>query len=155
MNIFVVDYDPTIAAKMLCDKHVVRMLLESCQLLATVMHRYNLPATYKPTHHNHPCTKWAGNSFDNFYWLFRHAEELALEFTRRYGKIHKCQQYLQEFIAPDDIPFIGLTKFAQAMPEVYHDSCAVKAYRNYYINEKSGFAQWKNGNIPYWYKVHE
>ena len=35
MNIFVLDRDPIQAAKYMCDKHVVKMILESCQLLST------------------------------------------------------------------------------------------------------------------------
>lgn len=154
MNIFVVDRDPVVAARQLCDKHITKMTVESCQILATVMHRYGLGhlVTYKPTHQNSPCTRWAGDSFQNFYWLFLHAQELAYEFTRRYDKIHKSQQYLQEYSAPDALPDIGLTPFALVMPECYHDPCAVTAYRNFYIAEKNKFAKWKSGNEPFWWK---
>ena len=35
MNIFYLDRDPVIAAQMMCDKHVVKMILESAQMLST------------------------------------------------------------------------------------------------------------------------
>ena len=35
MNIFVLDENPVIAAKMACDKHIVKMILESAQMLCT------------------------------------------------------------------------------------------------------------------------
>jgi hypothetical protein len=46
-----------------------------------------------------------------------------------------------------------LTELPQAMP----DYCKVggnpiQGYRNYYINEKSGFANWKNRTRPKWYE---
>jgi hypothetical protein len=41
--------------------------------------------------------------------------------------------------------------FAQAMPDQYKNSDAVRAYRDYYIYEKSRFAKWKTGNVPSWY----
>ena len=36
MNIFILDNDPVIAAQMQCDKHVVKMIVESAQMLSTV-----------------------------------------------------------------------------------------------------------------------
>ena len=36
MNIFVLHKDPTVAAQMLCDKHVPKMIVESAQMLSTV-----------------------------------------------------------------------------------------------------------------------
>ena len=39
MNIFVLDEDPRVSAEMVCDKHVVKMIIESAQMLSTV-HRY-------------------------------------------------------------------------------------------------------------------
>ena len=35
MNIFYLHPDPTIAAQMMCDKHVLKMVLETAQLLST------------------------------------------------------------------------------------------------------------------------
>ena len=35
MNIFYVDKDPKTAAKMMCDKHIIKMILESAQMLCT------------------------------------------------------------------------------------------------------------------------
>jgi hypothetical protein len=35
MNIFILDLDPVISASMLCDKHVVKMIVESAQMLST------------------------------------------------------------------------------------------------------------------------
>jgi hypothetical protein len=128
------------------------MCLEGCQILATVMHRYGVPCTYKPTHQNHPCTLWAGKSKQNFYWLWKHTMAIFEEYTRRYGKIHKSQQFMNEYICPDNIPDIGLTPFVQAMPDKYKHEDAVIAYRNYYIGEKYSFAKWKDGNVPEWFK---
>lgn len=147
------DKDPKKAAHMLCDRHVVKMCLEGCQMLATVMHRYGIPCTYKPTHYNHPCTLWAGESKQNFIWLWTHTMELFEEYTRRYGKVHKSQQFMNEYICPSNMPSVGLTPFAQAMPDQYKNEDAVTAYRNYYIGEKSSFSKWKNGNIPEWFKT--
>ena len=36
MNIFVLDRNPVIAAQMQCDKHIVKMIVESGQMLSTV-----------------------------------------------------------------------------------------------------------------------
>ena len=69
MNIFVLDSDPKVAATMLCDKHVVKMILESAQMLSTVAHTNGHIPRYRPTHSKHPCTLWAGESKSNWQWL--------------------------------------------------------------------------------------
>ena len=52
MNIFVLDESPIISAQMQCDKHIVKMPLETAQMLCSVWHRYgqgmNVP--YKEAH---------------------------------------------------------------------------------------------------------
>jgi hypothetical protein len=57
MNIFFLDTDPEAAAVMQCDKHIVKMPLETAQMLCAVYHRYGEPAPYKLTHANHPSTR--------------------------------------------------------------------------------------------------
>lgn len=160
MNIFVVDKDPVIAARNLCDKHVIKMIVEGCQMLSTVHWQYSSQVLYagelelyKKSFQNHPCTLWAGDSFSNYMWLARHTFELSQEYTVRYGKIHKAHAMTCDFMnyIPMRIPDIGLTQFAQAMPDKYKNQDAVVAYRNYYIHEKAKFAKWKNTNPPVWF----
>lgn len=172
MNIFVVDQQPEIAAKMLCNSHVVKMILESCQLLSTAHHvldgdvievntgkrRYKTSVCTKKdickaTMINHPCTIWARESRANYMWLWKHAYALCKEYTARYGKIHVMEAMLMDglYTPPVNIPRAKLTPFAQAMPEQYKDSDAIIAYRKYYINEKKRFAKWKNSVVPKWF----
>ena len=157
MNIFVLDADPFVAAQMMCDKHVVKMILEGCQMLSTVhsldVVQNNKPKLYKPCFHNHPCTIWARASKSNYYWLANHTYELTNEYTSRYGKVHKSTSMAQWFThnAPSNLPNTICTKFAQAMPEVYKNTDAVKAYRAYYVGDKRRFAKWSNGKTPKWF----
>jgi len=68
MNIFVLDYDPRVAAQMMCDKHVVKMIVEGCQMLSTI-HRLGGAEEdflYKKSFMNHPCTVWARSSSHNY-----------------------------------------------------------------------------------------
>lgn len=154
MNIFHLHNDPVIAAQMMCDKHVVKMILESAQMLATINHKHNKPATYKPTHANHPSTLWAGKTVANYMWLKEHGLALCQEYTTRYGKIHKSEQYFHdEFVPPSSIPDDSLTGFAQAMPDEYKDINPVYGYRKYYIGAKSDFAKWTNRDTPLWYET--
>jgi hypothetical protein len=149
MNIFVLDPSPETAAQMHCDRHVVKMILESTQILSTVMHQNGLQGPYRPTHKHHPCVRWAGESKENFEWLRRLLASLCAEYTLRYGKTHKCQQYLDSLSC--ELPDTGLTPFAQAMPPQYRDGDPVRAYRRYYMGEKAGFATWKT-HQPNWFK---
>jgi hypothetical protein len=92
MNIFYLDRDPVIAAQMMCDKHVVKMILESAQMLSTA-HRVldgdeyaNKMGLYKLAHKNHPSTIWVRTSSENYRWLFNHYDALMQEYTYRYDK---------------------------------------------------------------------
>jgi len=144
MNIFVIDKDPIKAATMLCDKHVVKMIVETAQMLCTVARTNGHELRYKSTHGKHPCTLWAGKSNQNWDWLVTHGLSMCEEYTRRYGRRHKTQDVLESARSLKiNLPLIGLTPFAQAMPTQYKNVDPVLAYRNYYIGEKSSIAKWK------------
>ena len=106
---------------------------------------------YKLTHKNHPCTIWARESLSNYNWLVRLTRLLNYEYRYRYDKDinHKSYDLVKTLPIPD-LPDIGLTPFAQAMPEQYKNKNAVKAYRDYYINEKSSFLTWTKRKKPKW-----
>jgi hypothetical protein len=152
MNIFILDFDPHVAALYHADKHCVKMILESAQLLCSTMRVHDIDYGYKLCYRNHPCRKWLDESRENFYWLKKLGLSLCKEYTFRYGKIHKSQKILEECYCPDSTPDSLLTPFVQAMPDKYKNKDAVIAYRNYYIGEKSHIFQWKNRKIPYWIK---
>ena len=157
MNIFAVDYDPRLAAIMLCDKHVNKMLLESAQMLCSVINERGGSTPYRTTHKNHPCTIWTRASMDNFWWLTEHAKELNQQYRVRYGKAynHKSWEVIKDIVKNNNayirtIPDIGPTPFAQAMPEEYKNPDAVQAYRAYYHTKD--FAQWSKGvPEPWWW----
>ena len=151
MNIFVLHRNPVTAAQMACDKHVIKMILESAQMLCTVAHAHGFEAPYRATHKKHPCTLWAARSKANWQWLIDHAMGLCTEYTKRYGKIHKSQKHIEwcKSLAIR-LPSFGLTPFAQAMPEQYKNPCVVKAYRAYYRGEKAAFATWKTQTPKWW-----
>jgi hypothetical protein len=118
LNIFAVDSDPVVAAQSLCDAHVVKMILESAQMLCAA-HPAGV-APYKPTHMKHPCTIWTRTSRENYDWLCRHAKALCEEYTYRYGKRHKSEDVVDWCIAnSSEIPNGSLTPHPQAMPDQY------------------------------------
>lgn len=151
MNIFVLDIDPSIAAKMMCDRHVSKMILETAQMLSSVADRYGYPTLYKPTHKKHPCTLWAGDSVENWNWLIEHGLSLEEEKIFRTGKGHKSADVIRWYVSKGFGPNIesGLTSFALAMPDKYKCEDPVKSYRDYYLNEKQYF---KDGRRPKWTK---
>jgi len=151
MNIFVLDYNPQVAAEYHCDKHVVKMILETAQILSTINHKHGVDAPYKATHANHPCTLWAGKTTGNYTWLVTLGFALCEEYTFRYNKIHKCATVLAALaFPPDDLPVADITPFAQAMPDDCKNQDAVTAYREYYIKYKQNLASWKNRPAPAW-----
>jgi hypothetical protein len=93
----------------------------------------------------------------NFNWAMKHGMALCNEYYLRYNKVHFCHQGIHDMGNIDgDIyerfPNIAMTPFAQAMPDEYHNSNAVLAYRTYYKNDKVRFAKWEKGRKqPYWW----
>lgn len=154
MNIFFLDKDPKKAAEYHVDKHVVKMILETAQLLSTAHHCCNSSKEelYKATHINHPCSKWVRQSKANYNWTYQLFYHLCNEYTLRYGKIHKTDTKLREVLS--ETPNISDTEFtspAQAMPDYCKNEDPVVAYRTYYIKEKHRFATWKFRNKPNWF----
>ena len=159
MNIFTVDHDPTVAAQQLCDKHIVKMPLETAQMLCTA-HREldgdeyaDKVGLYKRAYWNHPCTVWAREASQNYYWLLRHFLALGDEYAFRYNKKHKSVSDLYILLSrpPKNIPLKAMTPVAQAMPDKYKDDDPIVAYRNYCINEKH-YAKWERGrDKPAWW----
>ncbi|MGD9659896.1 MAG: pyrimidine dimer DNA glycosylase/endonuclease V [Porticoccaceae bacterium] len=120
MNIFVLDTQIDKCARYHCDQHVVKMILESVQLLCTALNKKGFATPYKSTHQNHPCVLWVEESYSNFVWLQKLTIALNKEYQYRYktGKSHKSMAVLPE-IAACRYEDIGLPPFAQAMPEQY------------------------------------
>lgn len=153
LNIFVLDTGVEKCAEYHADRHVVKMILESAQMLCTVLGAHGVPAPYRPTHRRHPCTLWAGESLDNWSWLRSLAlclnDEYRLRFEREVD--HKSAIVARELPRPP-IRSRGLTEFAQALPERYAvPGDAVRAYRRYYIGQKVRLARWTKRPVPDWF----
>lgn len=153
MNIFVLDTDPKKCAQYHNDKHVIKMILETAQLLCNVHHMTgNDDVPYRLTHKNHPCSIWVRQSISNYNWLVKLGLELCYEYTKRYGKIHKSQKVI-EWCAMNtpNLPNNDMTEFVCVMPH----SCKISNdpvtnYREYYIQEKTSISTWKIQK-PEWY----
>lgn len=152
MNIFILDTDISRCARYHCDRHVVKMILESVQMLCTVASKHGHAAPYRPTHANHPCVRWLDQSYDNHLWLQELTAALNREYRYRYRKQHDHAS-MQALAAIRHLRYEsnGLTPFAQVMPEQYQvPGNAVTAYRNFYCAEKLGFATWTHRRMPAW-----
>ena len=153
MNIFVTDPNPFACAKVLPDKHIVKMPLECCQMLSIVAsekwgHGFGtLPradgkpyATEKGAFRNHPCTKWASEYVNNWRWLITHGIALCDEYYLRYEKKHTCYNTLVEaakifpYADPQGRSGKETTPFVFAGPDEfkYDDSIDIfTAYKKY------------------------
>ena len=158
MNLFVTDLCPKASAIALADRHVVKMAVETAQILSSAI-RLRAPAfsydvLYKPTHFKHPGVKWVADSRANADWAVLHGIALCEEYRHRYGRTHAS---LDVIFAADDllvhIPDGRLTPFAQAMDDDLRQPDAVAAYRAY-LNRKyaswGNMARWTNRNKPEW-----
>ena len=94
MNIFVLDRDPVIAAQLQCDKHVVKMIVESAQMLSTA-HRL-LDGTM------HETKKYVAGSLPARWrkgkeWLLSNPEKEA-KFYKAVHMHHPCTIWTMESI---------------------------------------------------------
>jgi len=152
MNIFILDLDPKKCAKYTCDKHVVKMILESAQMLSTACRISGINEGYKSSYINHPCNIWVRDSLENWKWLRSLVIELNKEWQKRFN--HKRNHKSFEVAISLSNPKIRnkeLTSFVQAMPNIYKNIDTVQAYRDYYMGEKRHIAYWTNGQ-PWWWK---
>jgi hypothetical protein len=132
MNIFILHTDPAKCVRQYADKHVVKMVLETAQLLCS-QHEPGY-APYKRTHYNHPCSRWARASTANYDWLCELGLAMCEEYTRRYGRQHASQEVIEwcEECVPDAVPLGPRTPFVLAMPDEFKCSDPVEAYQRYY-----------------------
>lgn len=153
MNIFYVDKDPKLAAQSLGDKHVVKMILESAQMLSTAHNilNPNYPGPYKTTHVNHPSSIWVRSDRHHYGWLLRHFCSLLDEYTHRYGKTHKCREHLNWLLwFPQIMPAVGFIEPPLCMPDVYKIGDAVTSYREYYKVGKAHLHKYTKREKPEW-----
>lgn len=174
MNIFVLSRDIFECGEFHCDKHVVKMILETGQLLSTAhrvldgnlksvftktgrrVKQWKLPDNrdsllYQSTHYNHPCSIWTRETKENYEWLFRLFTVLLYEYQHRYNKVHACSKLLIPLSScPTNIQSNTLTPFKQCMPDEYRRDDPIEAYRAYYIGDKKSFAKYTNRKYPFW-----
>lgn len=160
MNIFAVHESPFQAAQCLPDKHIVKMPLESAQMLAVAFGPHGLDLGHlrkkdgtpyaNTAFRNHPCTVWARQSFANLAWLIVHGQALCWEYTHRYGKRHACLTAMGDADHLFKATGFGLgiygmhDTFARAMPDDIKNDASINevtAYRRYLVNHKP-WAAW-------------
>ena len=162
MNIFVTDPCPIQSALNLPDKHIVKMPLETCQMLAIIysdwyygigkLHKKD-GTPYRTAHgafRKHPCTIWAAENQYNLAWLIAHGYALCAEYHSRYDKVHTCYSAICEAADIYDRTFDEkcgdayhkVTDFTRAMPEdIKYDTTidTIEAYKRY-LNTKPWLA---------------
>ncbi len=159
MNIFILSLVTKLCAEYHCDKHVVKMILESAQLLCSAhiildsVDNIDGWPLYKLSHKNHPCAIWTRECSGNYAWLYHLFCDLCYEYTHRYGKIHLCEKKLKRALNffPDNISTGKLTPFRLAMPDECKKDDPVESYREYYIKKKKDICKWKYTETPEWF----
>jgi hypothetical protein len=177
MNIFYTDYDPEVAARSMVDRHVVKMILETAQLLSTAHRvidgeeyvgqsqsgrkakRWRLSGNadtimYSATHINHPSAVWVRENSANYNWLYDHLLALGREYTYRYGRTHLTIDKLKDILkdAPENITQSRvMSKMPSCMDKQYIVSLdPITNYRNYYNYGKTDLLRWSNRPPPQW-----
>lgn len=153
MNIFVLHKQVDMCARMLCDKHVVKMVLETAQILSSAQ-RINGnedEKLYKLTHKGHPCVKWASENRGNYIWLYNYFLALCKEYEYRYKKIHKSESLKYALADFSFIPFFSLYPSFNFNCTNNDIKDIVMSYREYYRYKKKEIdMKWTVRNMPFW-----
>lgn len=180
MNIFILSDETTWAkhldqqVQFMCDRHIVKMIAESVQMLVTATQTwYNtaVPAPCQPLSASmtkHPCTQWTMQSPTNYNYLAVLALAMCYEHQHRYplSPQHAYMPWLQDLV--DHLSDTGMG-LAAPMPKLFaiavKDSTkrtihatlheAVTTYRDYYVRDKHRFATWKRRAKPMWFLMRE
>lgn len=154
MNVFVLDWDLTECAKAHGDKHVVKMITETAQLLSSTYYATNEShiTPYKLSHANHPWAIWARTSLSNWKWLAILGLNLYLEYLYRYGNHrHAGGEVICKLVQnPPTLIDIDLTPMPLCMPDDCKTQDVVESYRNYYRYYKSHLHKYTKRNKPDW-----
>jgi hypothetical protein len=181
MNIFILSESAEESARYHCDKHVVKMIVESAQMLSTVHRMLDGSETkspsksgkrmvkswthpkldgvlYKAVHINHPCTVWSRESYHNYVWHYKLFYHLCREYEYRYNKVHSTWDKLGKILEslPANIPTTNsMTPFRLAMgsnPECINIHNPIESYRKFYKTKQARFKMdWTNRSIPEWF----
>lgn len=172
MNIFLLDKNPRLAAQYHCDKHVVKMITETAQIISTVLRstgKYKNSFLYKPTHQHHPCVKFITPGLHplanlHLSWLNRLLDNLLDEYDYRFEKhenfitarnIHILTAKHLALYCPEVLAFPTEPDWANwplAMPDEFKTSDPVLSYQLYYIYDKKHLHKWTKRGIPRWLK---
>lgn len=159
MNIFIPDPDPCLSAVQLADKHIVKMVTETAQILCTALAERGaaIEGLYRPTHRKHPCVVWAGATRADFDWAVAHGLALATEYTHRYGRTHGSMSMIERARTYRHlIPEGPLRPFALAMDTDLQDNLDPHgSYRRYLCRKYTAWgngAKWTRRDPPAWYR---
>jgi hypothetical protein len=157
MNLFLLHINARQSARYHCDKHVVKMVIETAQILCTVHWIYGGTAPYKATHRKHPMVLWAGESLANYKWTLDFGMELAKEYSHRYGRTHATEKTLLwlKDNEPAGIDLLAAkSQIPLCMPELYRlDTDPVLAHRMFYVYDKAKFCRWTKRAVPTWFAI--
>ena len=130
---------------------VVKMILESCQILSTVLNEQGLDAPYRSFNPKHPSCLWAAESAANFMNLALHCEAMICEYRERFGKTHKSAAVLNKIVAMFDVDLFPTTKCTPlrlAMPDEFRSDNPIVSYRKFYASKPR--LRYPVDKIPSW-----
>lgn len=159
MNIFVISASPIECAQALDDKRIIKMALETAQILSTALSiRGYEEAPYPPLYPRHPCVKWAAENLANWEWLFAYLGELNHEYKRRFLKntdmpsVARIRESDVERIAQTLLPKGSMTEFpnCSGVPDLPVFEAYKALLRIKWSDNRKNTARWTKTHPPAW-----
>jgi predicted nucleic acid-binding Zn finger protein len=166
MNIFAINNCPSQSAKELCNKHIIKMPLETLGMLVFAFEEGKTlyPNNRKNRHYLHPASIWARSSKNNFEWLLEHGFSLCSEYQIRYKREHfACSHLLDIKKNINNLIFeqVNLTPFSRCFSSFKEEldkttTNTIEAYKLFYKKDKKDFAKWPSlEKIPSWWDFEQ
>jgi hypothetical protein len=161
MQLFILDYEPCVSAQMMSDCHIIKMCLETAQILSSV--RFNKGFEHneiipKPYNTKHPVITAIDNQ-EKINWLLDYNRAIHSEYVYRFNKHHAYFKLIEfyEHLRDNSIKYYDKSKlnFARDFKDFTTTKTdLIESFREYYKMKKSIIKRWKytKRSEPEWMK---
>lgn len=158
MNLFIPSPIIETSVQSLDDRRLIKMCLETAQLLSTAVRIIDEDTTlpvYKLTHKNHPVAVWVRQTSGNYIYTLNYFKAICDEYSYRFKKTHKSfslYPIFVKFITSNEYiplmdssitPFANCTDYKTDEVHTAYKKCLTNKWNNDKISPR-----WTKRNVP-------
>jgi hypothetical protein len=126
-------------------------LVDVAKVLSTVSKKWGGNVGYPPLPKDNPWVIWAEKSASNYGYLRSMASNLDIEYRMRKNIMENTEVFsMIQCITPPHLPFAGLYRMPQDMPDKFKKVDVVESYRDFYVATFKGKVTYSKRTEPFW-----